>query len=61
MFLSDRENRKSLSIINGAISELCKLFPSNTLKTYTVDRGKELACYCKVEVELNIPAYFTDA
>ena len=44
-----------------AISDLYELFPKDTFKTYTVDRGKEFACYSKVEADLKVPVYFADA
>ena len=44
-----------------AISELYEHFPKDTFKTYTVDRGKEFACYSEVETNLNVPVYFADA
>ena len=44
-----------------AISELYEHFPKETFKTYTVDRGKEFACYSKVEADLKVPVYFADA
>ena len=44
-----------------AISELYEHFPKNTFKTYKVDRGKEFACYSKVEADLKVPVYFPDA
>ena len=33
----------------SAIEQLCRLFPKETLKTFTSDRGKEFACYPLVE------------
>lgn len=44
----------------SAIQQLCQLFPKDLLKTFTSDRGKEFACYPKVE-ELGIDFYFADA
>ena len=35
-----------------AISDLYEQFPKATFKTYIVDRGKEFACYLKVEADL---------
>lgn len=54
------ENR-SASEMYRAIHELYECFPKDTFKTYTVDRGKEFACYSKVEADLNVPVYFADA
>jgi IS30 family transposase len=54
------ENRSATEMYR-AISELYKLFPKDTFKTYTVDRGKEFACYSKVEADLKVPVYFADA
>jgi IS30 family transposase len=42
-----------------AIETLCKLFP-NAVKSFTVDRGKEFACWPYVEMFLKIPVYFAD-
>ncbi|WP_035420524.1 IS30 family transposase, partial [Hutsoniella sourekii] len=39
---------------------LCDSFPLKALKTFTSDRGKEFACYPKVE-EKGIDFYFADA
>lgn len=44
----------------SAIEQLCKLFPKETLKTFTSDRGKEFACYPLVE-NLGISFFFADA
>ena len=54
------ENRSATEMYR-AISELYKLFPKDTFKTYMVDRGKEFACYSKVEADLKVPVYFADA
>ena len=54
------ENR-SASEMYRAINELYEHFPKDTFKTYTVDRGKEFACYSEVETNLNVPVYFADA
>ena len=54
------ENRSATEMYR-AISELYELFPKDTFKTYTVDRGKEFACYSKVEADLKVPVYFADA
>lgn len=43
----------------SAIQQLCQLFPKDLLKTFTSDRGREFACYPKVE-ELGIDFYFAD-
>ena len=44
-----------------AISSLYNTLTSKLLKTFTVDRGKEFACYEQVENEFGIPMYFADA
>ncbi|MTN26682.1 IS30 family transposase [Turicibacter sanguinis] len=54
------DNRSALEMYR-AISELYEHFPKDTFKTYTVDRGKEFACYSKVEADLKVPVYFADA
>ena len=43
-----------------AIKKLVKVLLKKALKTFTTDRGKEFACYKKVE-KLNIKVYFADA
>ncbi|MTJ69591.1 IS30 family transposase, partial [Turicibacter sanguinis] len=45
------DNRSALEMYRS-ISELYEHFPKDTFKTYTVDRGKEFACYSKVEADL---------
>ena len=54
------ENRSATEMYR-AISQLYELFPKDTFKTYTVDRGKEFACYSKVEADLKVPVYFANA
>ena len=44
-----------------AISSLYNTLTSKLLKTFTVDRGKEFACYEQVETKFGIPMYFADA
>lgn len=44
-----------------AISSLYNTLTSKLLKTFTVDRGKEFACFEQVETEFGIPMYFADA
>ena len=43
-----------------AIKEVHSRYPPHTFKSYTVDRGKEFACYKQVEEELNVPVFFAD-
>ena len=52
------ENRSASYL---AISEWYELFPKDTFKTYTVNPGKEFACYSKVEAGLKVPVYSADA
>ena len=44
-----------------AISSLYNTLTSKLLKTFTVDRAKEFACFEQVENEFGIPMYFADA
>ena len=44
-----------------AISSLYNTLTSKLLKTFTVDHGKEFACFEQVENEFGIPMYFADA
>ena len=43
------------------IQSLIQRFPTHIFKTFTVDRGKEFACYSRVESELKVSVYFSDA
>jgi len=44
-----------------AILQLDSLFVKGTFQSYTVDRGKEFACYQEIEKEVGRPMYFADA
>ncbi|MBM7634244.1 IS30 family transposase [Geomicrobium sediminis] len=52
-------NRTAASM-ESAIKSLHTLLPSGALKTATVDRGKEFACYSRIEADLP-RIYFADA
>ena len=54
------ENRKSLTF-NKHCFRAFKEIPSDLIKTFTVDRGKEFAGYNDIENTLNIDVYFADA
>ena len=54
------QNRKASTFNEHCIIALGK-FGRNNLKSLTVDRGKEFACYEQVETEFGIPMYFADA
>lgn len=54
------ENRKS-STFNFHCFNAFKDIPTNLIKTFTVDRGKEFAGYVDIENTLNIDVYFADA
>jgi len=43
-----------------AIKEFFITIKGNVFKSYTVDRGKEFACYTNVESQLKVPVYFAD-
>lgn len=51
---------KTATSMMTAIEQLYALFPKETLKTFTSDRGKEFACYTLVE-KLGIDFHFADA
>ena len=53
------ENRKS-STFNFHCFTAFKDIPTNLIKTFTVDRGKEFAGYNEIERRLNIDVYFAD-
>ena len=48
-YVAVKIDNRSASEMYRAISELYEHFPKDTFKTYTVDRGKEFACYSKIE------------
>lgn len=52
---------RSVSSMKEAILKLDSLFLKGTFQSYTVDRGKEFACYQEIERELGRPVYFADA
>ena len=54
------ENRSATEMYR-AISELYEPFPKSTFNTYPVDRGKEFACYSKIEADWQVPVDFADA
>ena len=54
-------DNRSTSQIYRVIHKLYEHFPKDTFKNYTVDRGKEFACYSKLEADLKVPVYFADA
>ena len=54
------ENRKS-STFNFHCFTAFKDIPTNLIKTFTLDRGKEFAGYVDIENTLNIDVYFADA
>ena len=60
-YMAVKIKNRSASEIYRAIQELYEHFPKDTFKTYIVDRGKEFACYSKVEADLKVPVYFADA
>lgn len=53
------ENRSKESMLNS-IRQIMKALPTDALKTFTSDRGKEFACYSDVEEE-GIDFYFAEA
>ncbi|PTE68238.1 IS30 family transposase [Staphylococcus devriesei] len=53
-------DRSSQSMKN-AIKELVNILPIGTVKTITVDRGKEFSCYQSIKDQFNIDVYFADS
>lgn len=51
---------KSAESMFNAIKKFISLMPKNSIKTFTVDRGKEFSCYNRIEEEFGIPVYFAD-
>ena len=58
---SNKRDDRTKDSIFLTISSLYNILTSKLLKTFTVDRGKELACFEQVETEFGIPMYFADA
>ena len=65
----ERRTRKIFSYIGAscasqdlynALKNLVNKLPESTIKSLTVDRGKEFAQFNKIEQELGIPVYFAD-
>jgi len=48
-YLASKIPDRTTKAIFSAIEQLCRLFPKETLITFTSDRGKEFACYPLVE------------
>ena len=59
-YVAVKIKNRSASEMYRAIRELYEHFPKDTFKTYTVDPGKEFACYSKVETDSKVPVYFAD-
>jgi len=60
-YVSIKMDDRTMDSMFLAISSLYNTLTSKLLKTFTVDRGKEFACYKQVENEFGIPMYFADA
>lgn len=52
---------RTTASMERAISQLYRTLPEGAFKTGTTDRGKEFACYGKIQSELALPLYFADA
>ena len=48
-YLASKIPDRTTKAIFSAIEQLCRLFPKETLITFTSDRGKDFACYPLVE------------
>ena len=46
--------------MEGAIKKLYYALPRGAIKTATTDRGKEFACYDRIEKQLGVNVYFAD-
>ena len=60
-YIAIKMDNRSKDSMFLAISSLYNTLTSKLLKTFTVDRGKEFACFEQVETEFGIPMYFADA
>ena len=65
----ERKTRKSIAYVSpsccsenlyNTLRRLIKKLPEGTIKTITVDRGKEFAMFKEIEQKLGIPVYFAD-
>ena len=61
LYVAIKMNDRSKDSMFFAINSLYNTLTSKLIKTFTVDRGKEFACYEQVENEFEIPMYFADA
>ena len=52
---------RTAASMESAILQLYHTLPKGAFKTGTTDRGKEFACYSKIQAELALPLYFADA
>lgn len=52
---------RTSATMEEAIKYLHSVLPNGSLKSITVDRGKEFACHEKIKQELGVPLYFADA
>ena len=60
-YVAIKMNDQSKDSMFLAISSQYNTLTSKLLKTFTVDCGKEFACYEQVETEFGIPMYFADS
>lgn len=60
-YIAIKLDNRSATEMYRAIRELTEIFPIVIFKSFTVDRGKEFACYHQIEQELGIPVYFADS
>ncbi|PNZ13305.1 IS30 family transposase [Staphylococcus simiae] len=51
---------RSSKSMEYAMKELISVFPNESIKTITVDRGKEFSCYKSIEEQFGIDIYFAD-
>lgn len=60
MYIAIKMKDRSSKSMYEAIEKLTLSLPKKCFKSFTSDRGKEFACYEKVETNLSIDFYFAD-
>jgi IS30 family transposase len=60
LYLTFKMPNRSSKLMTKAIKHAYSLFPKETFKTITSDRGKEFSCYSEIESSLDVGFYFAD-
>lgn len=60
MYIAVKMKDRTSESMDKAIKSVHSSFPPGTFQTFTVDNGKEFACFSSIEKGLNTPMYFAD-